>query len=48
MHSEIVCFVLLLEKPEHIYVNNVQQAFQTQNRLWDNSEINIDALDRKI
>jgi len=40
--------MLLLEKPAHIYVSNVQQEFQTQKSLRDNSKINVDALDRKI
>jgi hypothetical protein len=48
MYSGMVCFVLLPEKPVRIYDSNVQQAFQTQNRWRDNSEIKVDALDRNI
>jgi hypothetical protein len=48
MHSGVVYFILLLDKPERIYVTYVQQEFQTQHRLRDNSEIKFDALDRNI
>ena len=41
-------YVSLLEEPERIYVSNVQQAFQTQNRLRDNSEIIVNAVYRNV